>query len=176
MYRPPQQRLIVCRDLFGWSLVPENLFQDRLGVYGIIFKDDKIALVRNRSNGRWSFPGGGTRGNESHLQTARREIDEEIGLPVVRLIKRVYHRWLRFCYNPKHTPVFRAYHQDTNVYLVEVEHFDLKPDDQVDDGECEKPRWLLVRGLRKKSFANEWMWDAFREARKARKKTKRSAG
>ena len=164
-----QLRLIVCRSLFGPILVPENMFQDRRGVYGIIINEGKIVLLRNRSNGGYTFPGGGVESSESDLQAGRREVLEEAGLPVIQLGKWVFRKLLRFAYNPTHTPVFRAYHQDTIVYPMLVQHFDLIPDDQVNDGEAEKPRWVPLDSLGPDSFANPWMWDAFQAAMKKRR-------
>src|ERR1700755_2138167 len=46
-------------------------------------KGGKVLLVRRRSDGRWMFPGGRRRANESERDCLRREIREE--LPKLKL-------------------------------------------------------------------------------------------
>lgn len=46
---------------------------------GAVFRDDRILLVRERSDGRWSLPGGWIDVNESPGEAIVREIREETG-------------------------------------------------------------------------------------------------
>ena len=52
----------------------------RPSVRGIIIRNGKIAMVESRLWHYWKFPGGGIEGNDSHLETLRREVREEAGL------------------------------------------------------------------------------------------------
>lgn len=47
----------------------------------IIFRPDgRLLLIRHRWRGQWEYPVGMTDGNESPLETAIREVQEEVGL------------------------------------------------------------------------------------------------
>lgn len=52
----------------------------KLDVRGAIFKDSKILLVRERSDNKWTLPGGWADVNESPSEAVIREIHEETGL------------------------------------------------------------------------------------------------
>ena len=51
----------------------------KVGVRGAVFRDDRILLVRERDDGRWSLPGGWADVNQSAAQCVEREINEESG-------------------------------------------------------------------------------------------------
>jgi len=62
------------------------LFEQDLGyptpkvdVRGAVFRDDKILLVREISDGRWTLPGGWADVNQSARESVEREIQEESG-------------------------------------------------------------------------------------------------
>ena len=49
----------------------------------VILCGDELLLNQNwLCNGKWSLPGGGRKGQETALQTARRELHEELGLDI----------------------------------------------------------------------------------------------
>jgi len=50
-----------------------------------IFEDDRILLVRERSDGRWSMPGGWADVNETPTQGIKREVMEESGYLVAEV-------------------------------------------------------------------------------------------
>lgn len=54
------------------------------GVRVIVFKDDKILMVRQHHEGRdiWMLPGGNIEENENSAQAAVREVKEETGLDI----------------------------------------------------------------------------------------------
>lgn len=56
---------------------------ERPSVRGIIFKEDKIALVHSIKYDYFKFPGGGCKKNENHAETLVREVQEETGLVVI---------------------------------------------------------------------------------------------
>ncbi len=47
-------------------------------IAGIILKDDKILAVRKKSTDIYIMPGGGPEGNETHEETLKRELKEEL--------------------------------------------------------------------------------------------------
>jgi len=63
-----------------------ELFEDQTGyatpkvdVRGVVFRDDKLLLVRERSDGLWTLPGGWADVNDSPSEAVEREIVEESG-------------------------------------------------------------------------------------------------
>ena len=48
----------------------------------IIIKDNKVLLVYEKNRNFWGFPKGHMEGNENEIQTALREVKEEVGLDV----------------------------------------------------------------------------------------------
>lgn len=58
------------------------MIQKDVQVYGIILvsSENKILLVRGRRTGKWSFPKGHPKKNETHHDCARRETNEETGI------------------------------------------------------------------------------------------------
>lgn len=65
--------------------------QKRIRARAIIIQDDKIISMYREISGRifYTFPGGGTEGNETEEECVKREVFEEFGI-VVRPIKKVY--------------------------------------------------------------------------------------
>lgn len=64
----------------------ETIIKDRIGAYGIIVQNGKIALVRKANGGykgKFDLPGGGLEHNEVPLEALKREIKEEIGGTVI---------------------------------------------------------------------------------------------
>ncbi len=67
----------------------KDLFKDvegyatpRVDVRGVVFKDDKILLVREKSDGGWTLPGGWADPNETPSESVGREVFEESGFEV----------------------------------------------------------------------------------------------
>lgn len=54
----------------------------RPSVRGIIWKDDKLAMIHSIKYDYYKFPGGGIESNEAHEATLIREVKEETGLNV----------------------------------------------------------------------------------------------
>ena len=67
------------------SVVKELLGKDtgyatpKIDVRGVVFQDNKILLVKERSDGRWTLPGGWADVNESPSESVVRETCEESG-------------------------------------------------------------------------------------------------
>lgn len=56
----------------------------RKAVRAIIFKDQKIALIKSIKFGEYKFPGGGIEHGEEKIDTLIRETKEESGLHIIR--------------------------------------------------------------------------------------------
>lgn len=54
----------------------------KIDVRGVIFKDDRIMLVRELSDGKWTLPGGWADVNDSPSEAVAREVREETGYVV----------------------------------------------------------------------------------------------
>ncbi len=54
----------------------------KVDVRGVVFKDDKILLVKEKLDGGWTLPGGWADPNESPAEAAEREVFEESGFKV----------------------------------------------------------------------------------------------
>lgn len=55
----------------------------RMSAGAMIFDPDgKVLLIKSRVRGTWEWPAGRSEGNESPLQTCRREVREESGLDI----------------------------------------------------------------------------------------------
>jgi ADP-ribose pyrophosphatase YjhB (NUDIX family) len=61
----------------------------KIGVASVVFKDDKILLVKELADGLWSVPGGWADVNETPSQCAEKELFEESGFEG-RAIKLLY--------------------------------------------------------------------------------------
>ncbi|MCL4539280.1 MAG: NUDIX hydrolase [Bacteroidetes bacterium] len=60
----------------------EGYMTPRVDVRGIVFKGDKILLVKEKSDGGWTLPGGWADPNETPGQSVEREVLEESGFEV----------------------------------------------------------------------------------------------
>jgi ADP-ribose pyrophosphatase YjhB (NUDIX family) len=54
----------------------------KIDVRGVVFRDDKLLLVQERSDGLWTLPGGWADVNDSPSEAVQREIVEESGFQV----------------------------------------------------------------------------------------------
>jgi len=54
----------------------------KLDIRGVVFQEDKILLVKERSDGRWTLPGGWVDINEPPSEAVEREVWEESGYKV----------------------------------------------------------------------------------------------
>lgn len=64
------------RDLFASEIGHAT---PKVDVRGVVFQDDSMLLVRERSDGGWTLPGGWADVGESPAEAVVREIDEESG-------------------------------------------------------------------------------------------------
>lgn len=100
----------------------KDLFKDvegyatpRVDIRGVVFKDDRILLVREKSDGGWTLPGGWADPNEPPSLATEREVLEESGFEVkASKLLAVYDRAKQ-----RHTPPF-PYHVYKLYFLCEL--------------------------------------------------------
>lgn len=100
------------------NLIYQNFYNDlayatpKVGVEGVVFKDDKLLLVQRIDNNKWCLPCGWCEINESPLDSVTREVFEETGLIVKpkNVIDVLY--VLAGQYNQPHTYYQIMYHCD----------------------------------------------------------------
>ena len=86
----------------------------KVGVRGVVFRDDKILLVREKSDGGWTLPGGWVEVGESPSEAVTKEVREESGFrtKVVKLLA------LYDLEKHEHPP--HAYHIYRACFLCEI--------------------------------------------------------
>ena len=100
----------------------KELFKEQVGhatpkvdVRGVVFNDNKILLVKEKSDGGWTLPGGWADPNETPAQSVEREVYEESGFYVkVKRILAVYDR-----VKQGHTPPY-PFHIYKLFFLCEI--------------------------------------------------------
>lgn len=142
--------IIKCKNNFGKIVeVPKDKFFFRPSAYGIIIYKNKIVTLTNKSNGKFWFPGGGVEVGEKIEDGLRREITEETGLDVI--VKKLIFSKENFFY---YQPLDEAYHAFLFFYLCEPLTRKLILDDQVDDLESKKPRWIAINRIKKEDLSD----------------------
>src|SRR5260370_8950425 len=97
----------------------------KVDVRGAVFCDDRILLVRERSDGRWALPGGWADVNQSASEAVIREIREEAGFETtVRKLAAVYDRSRH-----EHNPPF-PFHVYKMFFLCDITGGSARPSDE----------------------------------------------
>ncbi len=100
-----------------------------------------------KNNGKYFFPGGGVESGEKLEDTLKREVMEETGIEI-EVVKFLDFSENFFYYDPTD----KAYQNFCFFYICKPLTTNLLDDDQVDDGEAEKPRWVNLDKLKKEDF------------------------
>jgi ADP-ribose pyrophosphatase YjhB (NUDIX family) len=69
-------------ELRSWFQAQQGYATPKIDVRGVVFEDDKILLVREGADGRWTLPGGWCDLNYSPRENVEKEVWEEAGLTV----------------------------------------------------------------------------------------------
>lgn len=140
--------MIECEAFLGGSkLVPPEKLKFRPAAYGIIVNDGRLLLLTNWRTGKLALPGGGSEPGELLEQALRREVLEETGIEI-QVEECVLWRERFFYYDPLDV----GFHSFTFFFRCRPLTLNLIADDQVDDGESGKPRWLEFESLRAEQF------------------------
>lgn len=141
---------INCKNNFGDEVtVPLGKFVFRPSAYGFIVQGDQILVMRNKSNGKLWFPGGGIEMHERLEEGLRREVMEETGLEV-EIGKLVLNKENFFYYQP----LDEAYHAFLFFYVCRPLVGDIIPDEDVDDLESTKPRWMPIGNIKPEDISD----------------------
>lgn len=93
----------------------EGYMTPRVDVRGIVFKNDKVLLVKEKADGGWTLPGGWADPNETPSESVEREVFEESGFESkVTKVLAVYDRAKQ-----GHTPPF-PYHVYKMFFLCDL--------------------------------------------------------
>jgi ADP-ribose pyrophosphatase YjhB (NUDIX family) len=142
---------IKCRNNYG-SLVKinQNKFVFRPSVYGVITNSKhELLLLRNKSNGKYWFPGGGIEIGERIIEGLKREVLEETGLKIT--VGELLLARENFFY---YEPLDEAYHAFLFFYKCEPLSRKIISDKLVNDLESKKPRWYKIKKLKKGEFSD----------------------
>jgi len=70
---------VAAADLRDMWRIEDGYITPKIDVRGAIFRDDNVLLVRERSDGKWTLPGGYADVNEWPSFSVQREIEQESG-------------------------------------------------------------------------------------------------
>ena len=112
-------------------------------VYRRFHGNIEILLIKHVNSGHWSFPKGHVEGDETELETARREIKEETGLDVI--IDQTFRETVS--YLPK-----RDTQKEVVYFLALARNYDYVPQEE----EIAEIRWVdIVRATHMLTYEND---------------------
>ncbi|HBI85791.1 MAG TPA: DNA mismatch repair protein MutT [Ruminococcus sp.] len=112
-------------------------------VYRRFHGNIEILLIKHVNSGHWSFPKGHVEGDETELETARREIKEETGLDVI--LDQTFRETVS--YSPK-----RDTQKVVVYFLALARNYDYVPQEE----EIAEIRWVdIVRANRLLTYEND---------------------
>lgn len=112
-------------------------------VYRRFHGNIEILLIKHVNSGHWSFPKGHVEGNETELETARREIKEETGLDVI--LDQTFRETVT--YSPR-----RDTQKVVVYFLALARNYDYVPQEE----EIAEIRWVdILRATRLLTYEND---------------------
>ena len=112
-------------------------------VYRRFHGNIEILLIKHVNSGHWSFPKGQVEGDETELETARREIKEETGLDVI--LDQTFRETVS--YSPR-----RDTQKIVVYFLALARNYDFVPQEE----EIAEIRWVdIVRAARMLTYEND---------------------
>ena len=112
-------------------------------VYRRFHGNVEILLIKHVNSGHWSFPKGHVEGDETELETARREIEEETGLDVI--LDQTFRETVS--YSPR-----RDTQKIVVYFLALARNYDFVPQEE----EIAEIRWVdIVRAARMLTYEND---------------------
>jgi len=136
------------------------IVKERIGAYGVIIKDNKIALVMKKNGGykgKYDLPGGGNEHNESLTDTLVREIKEEIGRVVINCK-------LLNCYTfnlkwQMDNGEYEDLHHIGIIYKVDIDNDNLVSIDELDTSYS---KWIDINEI-EENMVTPFVWYSLRE-------------
>ena len=143
--------MIKCESTYGGEKeISKDKFIFRPSVYASIVKDEKILMLRCRSNGKFWLPGGGVELCERLDEALKREVREETGLEV-EIEHFITFRENFFYYDPSD----EAFHAFLFFYKCRPLTFDLLENNKINDGEAHSPEWISLDDIKDGKFDGE---------------------
>ena len=130
----------------------KTIVKTRVGAYGILIKDDKIALVKKAGGGykgKLDLPGGGMEHTELPTETLKREIMEEAGINITD-----YKLFDATSTNIKwemEPDLWEDLHHIGILYIVDTEEFNLKK--EADGLDSEGADWYNISSLQQNNLS-----------------------
>ena len=124
----------------------------RPSVYGLLIKDNKIVLIKQR--GGYDFPGGGIKIHETIEEALKREFWEETGLRIKPV--RVIHCQTSFFVLPSLDQIKRPRNCVMMYYICELEggKFSIKNFSEFEKFEALYPEWVELNKIDQIKFQN----------------------
>lgn len=139
----------------------EVMIETRIGVYGVIIHDGKIALIkkaRGGYKGLYDLPGGGIERDEEPKETLHRELMEEVGVQVTgEKILAAVSTAFKWDVDDK---LIQDLHHIGILYTVDIEGDKLKTD--ADGLDSLGGLWLDIDKIEKKEVS-PFTWMALKE-------------
>lgn len=130
----------------------ETVVKTHVGAYGILIKEEKIALVkkaRGGYKGKLDLPGGGIEHTELPTETLKREIMEEVGINITDYeLFDVTATNIKWEMEPK---LWEDLHHVGILYIVDTEELNLKSD--ADGLDSEGAEWYNISDLQKNQLS-----------------------
>ena len=126
----------------------ETIVKTHVGAYGIMIKDNKIALIRKARGGykgKLDLPGGGIEHTEQPFESLKREIREEAGIGITNYkLLDVVATNIKWEMEPD---LWEDLHHIGILYTVETNESSLKSD--ADDLDSDGANWYNLNELNK---------------------------
>ena len=142
--------MIECTTLYGEKkLVSAESLIFRPSVYGFIEFNGKILVMKMKSTGKYTFPGGGIEKGETFVAALKREIQEEIGIETTEeeffAVQENF-----FFYDPWN----EAWHSLLFFYTCKPESLDISDIEKIagDETESSEPCWIDIKTLNPNDF------------------------
>ena len=130
----------------------ETKVKTHVGAYGILIKNDKIALVkkaRGGYKGKLDLPGGGIEHTELPIETLKREIMEEVGIHITNFkLFDVTATNIKWEMEPN---LWEDLHHIGILYIVDTDELKLKSD--ADGLDSEGAEWYKINTLEKDNLS-----------------------
>jgi 8-oxo-dGTP diphosphatase len=131
------------------SYFPDSFY--RVSVKGLCVKDGKVLFVKESKkslSGKWELPGGGLDFGEEIHTGLRREVEEEMGLKVIKISKNPVYIWTHK-YEPNQRNI-GWYYSLVLAFRIEFENLDFKPSE-----ECEEIKFFSKGDLAASTELNQ---------------------